>query len=214
MARGRYPWGLEGGGYRKFFDGTFHRSQNRLRLAAANWRDPSRQVAAAIGKCYHNPRVSGFIDRARLLEELSKVSSGKFVRASLLEGTLKVSSGKLVGPPGGKSENRRGVQKMMTLSRLCARKIRPEFPSAYARGKSGQNFLPLMRAENSARISSRLCARKIWPEFPPAYARGKFGQNFLTLMRAENSARISSRLCARKRVILREGSILREWMIL
>ena len=33
-------------------------------------------------------------------------------------------------------------------SRLFARKIRPEFPPAYSRGKSGQNFLPLMRAEN------------------------------------------------------------------
>jgi len=120
------------------------------------------------------------------LEELSKVSSGKFVRASLLEGTLKVSSGKLVGKKVGKP----------------------------ARSSKDDDPFPLMRAENSARISFRLCARKIWPEFPPAYARGKFGQNFLTLMRAENSARISSRLCARKRVILREGSILREWMIL
>ena len=40
------------------------------------------------------------LGRASLLEELFKVSSGKFVRASLLEGTLKVSSGKFVGSPG------------------------------------------------------------------------------------------------------------------
>ena len=40
------------------------------------------------------------LGRASLLEELLKVSSGKFVRASFLEGTLKVSSGKLVGSPG------------------------------------------------------------------------------------------------------------------
>ena len=40
------------------------------------------------------------------MEELSKVSSGKFVRASLLEGTLKVSSGKLVGKKVGKPARR------------------------------------------------------------------------------------------------------------
>ena len=103
--------------------------------------------------------------------------------------------------PGGmvlRSSRSRLVYKTPDQPSLCAREIWPEFLPAYSRGKFGQNFLPLMRTENLARISFRLFARKFRPDFSPADARGKSGQDFSPLIRAGNSARISSRLCARK----------------